>query len=88
MSRPREPGAYCALAETAEIVFEMLDTLETVTVAGQQYLMTKVVDVLRRDDTVPVATLEALGREAGRMVPDVGRFTARVARVVEAALLP
>jgi hypothetical protein len=79
-------GPYETLAETAGLVMEMLDTLDTVTIAGQRYLMEKLVVVLGRDKVVPTMTLEVLAREAGRVVPDVRAFSSHVTALVEAAL--
>jgi hypothetical protein len=78
-----------------DVVKEILTTLETATVAGQQYLMGKVLTVLRhqaprRDHWMNeaqwvqiAAELDALTREAARMAPDAAAFSRQAARLAE-----
>jgi hypothetical protein len=78
-----------------DVVKEILTTLETATVAGQQYLMGKVLTVLRhqappRDHWINeaqwaqiAAELDALAREAARMSPDAAAFSRQAINLAE-----
>lgn len=79
-----------------DAVREILRALETATAAGQQHLMTKVLDLLRREaptrdrwlgeqkwQTI-MSTLDALAREASRLAPDASTFTRQATLVADA----
>jgi hypothetical protein len=78
-----------------DVVKEILTALETATVAGQQYLMGKVLTVLRhqappRDHWITEAQwtqisgeLDALAREAARMAPDAAAFSRQAASLAD-----
>jgi len=69
---------------------EMLDRLETVTHAGQQHLMAKIVAVLTSHPVIAAGgpfiaeRVEDLRREAGKAAPDGGAF-ARATRALFSA---
>jgi hypothetical protein len=74
------------------LVVEMLDTLDTLTVAGQRHVMGKVLRLLspasgrsaRRIDGL----LADMGREAGRMAPTAATFRRRAEEVLVALAAP
>jgi hypothetical protein len=74
-----------------EVVREILSVLDTATNAGQQVLMGKVLDLLRREalksetegDAI-ASHLESLSRETERPAPDAASFARSAGRVVEA----
>lgn len=78
-----------------DVVKEILTALETATVAGQQYLMGKVLTVLRhqappRDHWMNdhqwseiAGELDALAREAARMAPDAAAFSRQASILAE-----
>jgi hypothetical protein len=93
-TEPRLPPpvipTWCA--ESALIVVEeMLERLETVTLAGRQHLMGKIVTVLAAQTPPAIARalvtrrVDELRREAAKVVPD-GRAFSRAARAVVAAM--
>jgi hypothetical protein len=75
-----------------EVVREILGVLDTATSAGQQVLMGRVLDLLRREalkseteGTGAIVTyLDRLSRETERPAPDAGAFARRAGRVVDA----
>src|SRR5262245_34603133 len=79
----RADGALAAIDE-------MLDRLETVTRAGQQHLMAKIVAVLTSHPVIAAGgpfiaeRVEDLRREAGKAAPDGGAF-ARATRALFSA---
>jgi len=79
-----------------DAVREILRALETATAAGQQHLMTKVLELLRREaptrdrwlgdqkwQTI-MSTLDALAREASRLAPNADTFARQAALVADA----
>jgi hypothetical protein len=82
-----------------DVVRELLGDLETVTVAGVNFTMGKVVGLLRQEIGAAAPTLseplrcvmtralDDLGREQGRLLPDTGRFVARAHVITEALAL-
>jgi hypothetical protein len=78
-----------------DVVKEILTALETATAAGQQYLMGKVLTVLRhqappRDNWLNdlqwsqiAGELDALAREAARMAPDAAAFSRQATSLAE-----
>ena len=82
------PGARSPLARNArmDLLRGMLSRLIDVTPAGQYYLMSKVLPLLRREALDPSArfqpnesdlimrSLDELEHEAGRVAPDLGVF--------------
>ena len=80
--------------ERTGLVKELLVALETATPAGQPYLMSKVVDLLRRESVRAIprnhdrgaiaTTIDGLSREAERRAPDTAAFTRRTVRLLAA----
>lgn len=80
--------------ERTGIVKELLAALDTATPAGQQYLMNKVVELLRRESVRAVphnqdrraiaTTIDGLSREAERLAPDPAAFTRGTVRLLAA----
>ena len=80
-----------------DVVSDLLEDLETVTIAGLGFTMDKVVGLLRRElDAAEAAlaepqrrvmerVLDDLGRESSRGLPDASRFVAR-AQVITSTL--
>jgi hypothetical protein len=82
-----------------DVVREILRTMENATAAGQQYLMTKVLVLLRGEapavdrwvddyQWAKIASgLDALAREASRVAPDAAAFSRQATLVADALSL-
>jgi hypothetical protein len=74
------------------LVVEMLDTLDTLTVAGQRHVMGKVLRLLSPPAGGSARGIECLladmGREAGRMAPTAATFRRRAEQVLVALAAP
>jgi hypothetical protein len=87
MTGPQPFSASPATRIRLDVVKEILTALETATVAGQQYLMDKVLKVLQhqapprdhwmseREWSQIAGALDALAREAARLSPDAAAFS-------------
>jgi hypothetical protein len=76
-----------ASARRLDAVREILRALETATVGGQQHLMMKVLELLRREALGRerlLTALDALAVEAGRLAPDPEAFRVQAAEVADA----
>lgn len=96
-SVPDRPSALAPLTRSVRIdlLRGMLSRLDDVTPAGQQYLMAKVLPLLRREALDPSAhfqpnhcelimrALEELEHEAARLAPDPGLFDRKAQILVD-----
>ena len=90
---PRRPGEGSFLSHLPTIR-EMVESLDTLTITGQQHLMAKVVGFIReqggdavrnvgwRDQRIAIELLDGLAVESSRPLPDVHEFAHRAESLV------
>ena len=77
-----------------DVARELIETLDTLTPAGQRHTMTKIVRVLddESSDELPLPQIGALREDLSKIAPDVASFSRRaraiVAGLARAARLP
>jgi hypothetical protein len=93
-SRPLQPAGDGSFLSRLSTIREMVGSLDTLTITGQQHLMAKVVGFIReeggdavrnvdwRDQRIAIELLDRLAVESSRPLPDVHQFAHRAESLV------
>jgi len=92
--RPLQPPGDGSFLSRLSTIREMVGSLDTLTITGQQHLMAKVVGFIReqggdavrnvdwRDQRIAIELLDDLAIESSRPLPDVHQFAHRAESLV------